>query len=273
MPLPLDFKSCDEIDPALIEQAFNTESGSPRDHVLKLVEKMARVAKPGRGAHRILEILARLARSVWLDGALDIILRDFDLATEIDIRLDAGRHFERVRTFSVAVSLSELADWAAENPESLMPLVVFDTRRDDELRLRRATGRITHIPRSGVPLAGPASKRPGPASARPPDRPISSTPRPEAPPPSAETKPVPPSTPADIYSRVTSPDLEAEASPGQGPADVHRRNTPRLTRIDLPDEAYRNKPNRTDRKSTIRIPAVRPPKPAAETDPTDEGWE
>ncbi len=39
--------------------------------------------------------------------------------TEIDIRVDVGKHFERLRTISVAVPLAELADWATANPEAL----------------------------------------------------------------------------------------------------------------------------------------------------------
>jgi hypothetical protein len=290
MPNPLDFKSCDELDPELIESAFAPSSGSPRDHVLKLVEKMARVARPGRGAHKILEILARLAHSAWVDGALDVILRDFGLATEIDIRLDAGRHLERLRTISVAVPLSELADWASGNPEALAPLVVFDTRRDDELRLRKASSKVTQVPRSNVPLARasapPPSLRASAAAVPAHDPPVSSARRPIAAatrrasvPPQPTAPPVPaskapPKTQPVPTSSTAQEGTEAQATGAEGP-DVHRRHTPRVVKVELPQEAYRSRPNPSERKATIRIPAVRPPTTPnkAEPDPNDEGWE
>lgn len=278
MPLSLDFKSCDELAPELIERAFAPGTSSPREQVLKLLDKMARVAKPGRGAHRILEILGRLAQSAWVEGALDVVLRDFGLATEIDIRVDVGKHFERLRTISVAVPLAELADWANANPEALAPLVVFDTRRDDELRLRKAQGRVTHVPLSSVPHSRPPATPTAPAVAA--AAPISESPASSARRPIAAAsrrRSVPPKPAltdsqrkaAELHARRTLPDLEQQAP------DVHRRNTPRVLKLDLPDEAYRTKPASPERKSTARIPAVRPPQPptAGEPDPTDEGWD
>jgi hypothetical protein len=288
MSIPLDFKSCDEITPALIERAFAAESGSPRDQVLKLVEKMARVASPGKGAERILEVLARLAHSAWVDGTLDIVLRDFDLATQIDIRVDVGKHFERLRTISVAVPLAELAEWATENPEALTPLVVFDSRRDDELRLRK--GSVLHVARDRAPhsrlsaapqsvrtRAAAASLSAVPQSARPGRPDAAADPQTPAPPSSAVRGPmsaalrksVPP--PADVHARLTLPDTDD----GVGPADVHRRRTPRVLELQLPPEAYPPRPQADQRKATTRIPAVRPaPAPeSTDVDPTDEGWE
>ncbi|GMV16954.1 MAG: hypothetical protein AMXMBFR56_51780 [Polyangiaceae bacterium] len=277
-PLSLDFKSCDELDPELIERAFAPGTSSPREQVLKLLDKMARVAKPGRGAHRILEVLARLSHGAWVEGALDIVLRDFGLATEIDIRVDVGKHFERLRTISVAVPLAELADWATANPEALAPLVVFDTRRDDELRLRKAQGRVTHVPLSAVPHSRPPATPSVPAMVAPvpaSESPVSSARRPIAA--ASRRKSVPPrpaastdsKRSAELHARRTLPDVEQQAP------DVHRRNTPRVLKVDLPEEAYRSKPGPPERKSTARIPAVRPPQaPAAsDPDPTDEGWE
>ncbi|MFO0566972.1 MAG: hypothetical protein U0263_14995 [Polyangiaceae bacterium] len=327
---PLDFKSCEDVDPALIDRAFEAGSGSPKDAVLRLVERMARVAQPEQGAHRILEVLARLSQSAWVDGALDIVLRDFGLATEIDIRLDAGRHFERVRTISVAVPLAELADWAGSNPDLIAPLIVFDTRRDDELRLRRASGRITAVPRSSSPLvppsvppgslrgrtppvrpslpelsppppsvrgrtppvrpAAPDSARRPPISARgrtPPAPPASAEPaaavRAAAPTPAHPVTPVDAETraaPKDVYGRETSPEiyLPSEASRSMPPPpDFHRKDTPRLAKLELPQEAYRtgpSEPARPEKKSTARVPVVKPPPvQTSDPDPTDEGWE
>jgi len=285
MSIPLDFKSCDELDPEVIERAFDPTSGSPREQVLKLLERMGRVAKSGRGAHRILEVMARLAHSAWIEGALDVVLRDFGLATEIDIRVDVGKHLERLKTLSVAVPLSELADWANDNPEALAPLVVFDSRRDDELRLRKASGRITHVPRSSIPLSRPSAVSSKPPDAAPAsDPPVSSARRPIAAAsrrrstapdtPGPSSVPTSSQRPAEIHGRLTLPDTEADTR-DPAAADVHRRDTPRLLKVDLPEEAYRVKPKKVERKTTARIPAVRAPLAPAtpDADPTDEGWE
>jgi hypothetical protein len=284
MQSALDFRSLDDLDPEVIDRAFDEAGGSPREHVLKLVERMARVAKPGRGAHRLLEVLARLARSDWIEGPLDVVLRDFDLATEIEIRVDVGRRLERIRTLSVAVPLSELTDWVADNADVIQPLVAFDSRRDDELRLRRATPRVSTVPRSSVPLVNPVSSSPARSvrSSAPPAssarRPIAAASRSRSPrPPDAAG---PPSSSGDAQAiRMTLADAEetqklATESRDVPSADVHRRDTPRVMKLELPDEAYRQKPP-MDRKATVRIPIVRPAPSAAEpdADPTDEGWE
>jgi len=139
MTLLLDFDSCYEVDATLLDQAFDV-SGAPvgvaRDRVMRLLERMARIAKPRAGAYRIFEVIARLARSGWLTGPLDIVIRDFGIATEIDLRIDEGSRFSRLRTLSLAVPLDELSAWIHQNPGPLAPLGVFGPSKSSELRLR-----------------------------------------------------------------------------------------------------------------------------------------
>ena len=139
MTLLLDFDSCYEVDSTLLDQAFDIGSatvGVARDRVLRLLGRMARVAKPKSGAYRIFEVLARLARSGWLSGPLDVVLHDFGIATQIELRIDEGSRFSRLRALSVAVPLDELTAWVSQNPTAIEPLAIFGTPTDGELRLR-----------------------------------------------------------------------------------------------------------------------------------------
>jgi hypothetical protein len=139
MTLLLDFDSCYEVDSTLLDQAFDvsaTSVGKARERVMRLLERMARVAKPRSGAYRIFEVIARLAESGWLTGPLDVVLRDFGIATEIELRIDEGTRISRLRRLSVAVPLDELAGWMQQNPSALQPLSIFGSPTANELRLR-----------------------------------------------------------------------------------------------------------------------------------------
>jgi hypothetical protein len=140
-----EIKSCKDVDERLLDDTFAPESGEglrPRERVLRLLERMARVAAPGAAAHRILEVTARLCSTDWLGGPLDVVIRDFGLATEIELRIDQGSRFERVRVVSLAVPLAELAEWAVANPSALLPLAVFGTPSAVELRLRKVRATV-----------------------------------------------------------------------------------------------------------------------------------
>jgi hypothetical protein len=151
MTFLLDFQTCFEVDDALLDQAFASGSSAAevRDRVMRLLERLARIAKPRQGAHRVFEVLARLARVDWLSGSLDVVVRDFGVATEIDIRVDEGTRFGHLRTLSLGVPLAELRAWVETNPSALVPLAIFGQAGASELRLR---------------VAGPVSSRRGRSS-------------------------------------------------------------------------------------------------------------
>lgn len=132
-----EFQSCDEVTPELIEAAFEPSTGPhPAQRVLRLLERMARVAKPKTGAHRILVVLAKLAQADWIHGGLQVTLSDFGVATEVDVRVDDGRMASRWRSFSVAVPLSELSQWVRQWPSAIRPLTPFGEPVADRLQLR-----------------------------------------------------------------------------------------------------------------------------------------
>jgi hypothetical protein len=310
MAISRDIRSCDDVDDALLDQVF-AQAGDGREDVTRLVERMARVAQSGREAHRIFEVLARLARAEWFAGPIDVMVRDFGLATEIDVRIDLGRSFEKVRTLSVAVPFAELSEWVASHPDALAPLTVFDTRRDDELRLRvaapgskrpRAGAMLSAAIGSTAPTAAlaPSAPPPAPAPVRRRAAPPApgttaigavrlerraSPPRAPAPPPSRLAASVRASAPTSSAPPLAGPPRRSSSAPAPAPApapeakpaaDLHHRKTLRLEAVDIPDAAYRpRQPSSPERHPTARIPAVKPMPAAGSThsDESDEGWE
>jgi len=135
-----DFQSCEEVTPEVIEAAFNPVGRPhPAQRVLRLLERMARVAKPKTGAHRILLVLAKLAQVDWINGGLLVTISDFGMATEVDIRVDDGRIAARWRSLSVTVPVSEFADFVRQWPSAIRPLSLFGEPVADRLQLRAQT--------------------------------------------------------------------------------------------------------------------------------------
>lgn len=154
-----EIQTCDEVTPALIEAAFDPAGDPhPAQRALRLLERMARIARPQSGAHRILEVLAKLAQADWIDGRLVVTLSDFGVATEVDVRVDDGQSTNRWRSFSLAVPLSEFMQWARQRPGAIRPLAPFGEPLPDRLQLRAFAPSSTP-----APAPEPASAQPVPA--------------------------------------------------------------------------------------------------------------
>jgi len=163
-----EFESCSQVGPDLVEQCF--EEGSdphPAQRVMRLLERMARVAKPESGAERILTVLARMSASDWIGGRLELTLSDFGVATEVDVRVDDGRGPTRWRSFSIAVPFAELAQWVKTWPSALRPLAPFGEPLPERLSLRAQASSAPPQAGSAAPEgtleplpAEPSSKRP-----------------------------------------------------------------------------------------------------------------
>jgi len=158
MTASLEFQTCDEVTPDMIEAAFDPEgTPHPAQRVLRLLERMTRVAKPKTGAHRILLVLAKLAQVDWLNGRLQVTLSDFGVTTEVDVRLDDGRIASRWRSFSVSVPVSELSDWVRQWPSAIHPLTLFGEPVADRLQLRAQPTGSSPAPAVSAPVAGTGS--------------------------------------------------------------------------------------------------------------------
>jgi len=140
--LLLDFQSCAEVDATLIDETFgpiDADELEQRDHVMRLLARMERVARPGRGAHRIFAVVGRLSQCHWVSRPLDVLVRDQGDTTRIDIHVTRGPRLVLLRSLNLAVPFSELANWVAEHPYDLAPLGVSGPPSETEIRLRSDT--------------------------------------------------------------------------------------------------------------------------------------
>jgi hypothetical protein len=147
-----DFQTCEEVTPQMIEAAFNPAgTPHPAQRVLRLLERMARVAKPKTGAHRMLLVLAKLAEVDWINGGLQVTLSDFGVTTEVDVRVDDGRIAARWRSFSVSVPVSEFSDWVRQWPSAIRPLTLYGEPVADRLQLRSQASASASTPAPSAP--------------------------------------------------------------------------------------------------------------------------
>jgi hypothetical protein len=157
-----ELQSCEEVTHEVIEAAFNPVGRPhPAQRVLRLLERMARVAKPKTGAHRILLVLAKLAQVDWINGGLLITFSEFGEATEVDIRVDDGKIAARWRSLSVAVPLSEFSDFVRQWPGAIRPLTLFGEPVPERLQLRAhasASSRPAPMPAAGNATASRTDK-------------------------------------------------------------------------------------------------------------------
>lgn len=149
-----EFNHCEEVGADLLEAAF-APGGEPHpsQRVRLVLERMARVARPNSGAHRILVVLAKVAQADWIGGRLELTLSDFGVATEVDVRVDDGGQVSRWRSFSIAVPFSELAGWVKTWPTAIRPLAPYGELLADQLCLR---ARASSAPPSSVAADGAA---------------------------------------------------------------------------------------------------------------------
>lgn len=139
MPLLLDFQSCAEVDSMLLDEVFDAGGLDPatqRDRVFRLLDRMERVSRPQRGAHRVFAVLGRLSGCSWLEGPLDILVNDLAEQTEIEVRVDGRNCLVELRTLTLRAPYSELSGWVAEHPYDIAPLGVYGPPKDAQFRLR-----------------------------------------------------------------------------------------------------------------------------------------
>lgn len=122
----------------------------PRERSLALVAHMAAIAKPGRGAPKILLLLAHIATRDWLDGELHVKLIGDPEVSVLEVFVDDG--LSRVRLLGplrIDAPLDEFAAGLRSHAHLILPLVVegeIEPRRIE--LLTSAIGRRTSIPPS-----------------------------------------------------------------------------------------------------------------------------
>ncbi|MEZ4220770.1 MAG: hypothetical protein R3B13_07545 [Polyangiaceae bacterium] len=140
MAFDLSFTTNRDLQPSVIEAAFAPAESltdlPPGERVLALVVHMVEIARPGEGAGRILDVLARLANAPWIEGSLDVLCQRHDEGTVLDVLVFDGLNYQRtLRTLLVPVPLSEFVEWFAMHQRELSPLALVRDVPGEELNL------------------------------------------------------------------------------------------------------------------------------------------
>ena len=141
MPNQFEISSCREVNAKLIRAALtppkNLKEPSPRDKVIDVLNRMAKVAKPNDEAGRVLDVLARVATQSWVDGTLDVLVeRSETNATVIDILAYDGLNYQRpLPSVLFEVPHAEFVEWVARFSGQLSPLTIVDDEPGIRLRL------------------------------------------------------------------------------------------------------------------------------------------
>jgi hypothetical protein len=101
---------------------------SPREKALALLRHMAKIARPGKGAARILLVLGKMAKRDWLDGDLLVKLIGDSELTVLELMIDDGASLERMLgPLKLDVPLSEFTSAVQRNRAALLPLEVEES--------------------------------------------------------------------------------------------------------------------------------------------------
>lgn len=201
----------------------------PRERSLALVTHMASVAQRGRGAPKILLLLAHIATKDWLDGTLDVKLIGDDEVAVLEAFVNDG--LSRVRLVGplrIDAPLAEFTGALRTHGHLVLPLVVkgkLEPRRvelETSVAVRRTSmpPSFSAVSASLLPMVG-GGHRPLPSI-------LSQIP------PSAEQEPLPPVSLPDVPGAFLDP-LEEE-SELESERELPPRPRPKFRPLSLPPE-------------------------------------
>jgi hypothetical protein len=131
-----EIATCFEVTDDHVEEALRpatdlTDPG-PRARVFALLDHMAAIALPRRGAARILSVVARVSACDWIEGALEVrVVPDGD-ETLVELVVDDGLSVSKLRDpLRLAVPYAELRKVITQRPEMLAPLAPTAAPGDD----------------------------------------------------------------------------------------------------------------------------------------------
>lgn len=151
----------------------------PRERTWALLKHLTKIAKPGRGAPKILLVLAHVAMRDWLDGELVVRLVGDHEVTDLELFVDDGMSRSReLGPLRLDVPFRELATAVRLQPQQILPLAVrgsIEERRMElatspELRRNSVPPSFSAVSASLLPMVS-GGQRPLPAilSRPPPD--------------------------------------------------------------------------------------------------------
>ena len=138
-----NIQSCLDVGDDTIAEALSSARSmndpSPRKKALALLERMAEVASPNRGAPKIMIVLAHMAGRDWLDGELVVRLIGDDELAVLEVMVDDGLTVQRMLgPLRIDVPFAEFRRALAVQPDLVLPLLV-----DGEVEERRVELRST----------------------------------------------------------------------------------------------------------------------------------
>ena len=245
----LNFSSCEEVNDRRIHEvlapAQSLDDAPPRARVLALLDRMAEVLEPSKGAERILVLLSRMADCDWLEGQLEVRLRVLDTGTRLDLLVFDGLSLERLhRPLLLNAPLAELLAFIDADPAAIFPLGLLEEKPGRELRLRS----LGQSSADATPALTGSAVKPKRDSI------------------------------ADQLEPVAN-DSRERLAPGKD--DLQHKPTLKVKVVHIPREAY---PDERERHPTAKVPrqkAEPPKKPAAKAealaesgeDGIDDGWD
>ncbi len=130
--------------------------------MLALLEHVASVTTPGRGAPKLLLVVSHMATRDWLDGELRVKLIGDDDLTVLELFVDAGMSRERILgPLRIDAPLREFRSALELHPERVAPLdvVTLEDRRviletTPELRRNSTPPKYSAVSDSLLPLMG-----------------------------------------------------------------------------------------------------------------------
>lgn len=122
----------------------------PRARTMALVQHMAKIARPGAGAPKILIVLAHMATRDWLEGELEVRLIGDDEVSVLELFVDLGFGRERfLGPVRIDAPLREFTAGIRAHPHVIEPLAPHGPVTDRRVELRTTqTLRMTSVPPS-----------------------------------------------------------------------------------------------------------------------------
>lgn len=134
------------------------EAKVSRDSVRALLMQMASVARPNQGAARLVTVIAHMASSDWIDGALRVEIGGDAEVCAIDVLNElAGGFCERLwPPIAVAVPLDEIRRAIRLHPEFVAPLRVKHDRASRIVLAIEADQRFSSMPPARIEVGDAA---------------------------------------------------------------------------------------------------------------------
>ncbi len=151
----------------VLAAAKSWSAPTPRQKTLALLRRMAEVARPGRGAPKMLVVLAHMAHRDWLDGELRVRLIGDPEVSVLELLVDDGLSTARILgPLRIDVPFAEFRRALELHPDLVLPLEVdgaLEARRVELVASERSRRNslppsLSAVSQSLIPALGGANR-------------------------------------------------------------------------------------------------------------------